>query len=128
MTDRMLRAIENPWVDVLGHPTGRRLLQARAGQMRHERGDGSRPPRRGVALEINCQVERLDLSDIARARWRASAACRSSSRLTRISVSALSTLQWGVQVARRAWVQPERRAQTRAARRDARRAAAASEG
>ena len=27
MTDRLLRALECPWVDVLGHPTGRRLLQ-----------------------------------------------------------------------------------------------------
>ena len=27
MTDRLLRAIENPHVDILGHPTGRRLLQ-----------------------------------------------------------------------------------------------------
>ena len=30
MTDRMLRAIENPHVDILGHPTGRMLLQARS--------------------------------------------------------------------------------------------------
>ena len=27
MTDRLLRAIDNPHVDILGHPTGRRILQ-----------------------------------------------------------------------------------------------------
>ncbi len=27
MTDRILRAIECPWVDVLGHPTGRLILK-----------------------------------------------------------------------------------------------------
>ena len=62
MTDRILRAIECPWVDVLGHPTGRRLLQRdplkfdMAAVM-------DAVSRHGLALEINCQVERLDLND-----------------------------------------------------------------
>ncbi len=67
MTDRLLAAIACPWVDVIGHPTGRLLLR--------------REPLRfdvdavltaaaasGVALEINCQVDRLDVGDtVARA-------------------------------------------------------------
>ena len=46
MTDRVLKAIECPWVDVLGHPTGRRLLQREPlhGELRPDR------HRRGSAL------------------------------------------------------------------------------
>ena len=39
MTDRLLRAIENPHVDILGHPTGRLHSAARALSARHRRGD-----------------------------------------------------------------------------------------
>ena len=61
MTERMLRAVSNPHVDVIGHPTGRR--------------PGSRPgadydfelvfkeaAQRNVALEIDCDPARMDLS------------------------------------------------------------------
>ena len=62
MTDRMLRAIANPFVDIIGHPTGRILLRRDPYKL-----DVSRlidaAAAAGVALEINCQVDRLDLSD-----------------------------------------------------------------
>ena len=62
MTDRMLRAIANPFVDIIGHPTGRILLRRDPYKL-----DVSRlidaAVAAGVALEINCQVDRLDLSD-----------------------------------------------------------------
>src|SRR5687767_11589110 len=62
MTDRVLRAIECPWVDVLGHPTARRLL--RRDSMRFDfDAVVSAAARLGVAMEINCQWERLDLND-----------------------------------------------------------------
>src|SRR5947199_8032596 len=57
MTDRLLRAIENPHVDILGHPTGRRLLK-RAPYAFDVDAVVTAAARRGVALEINCQVER----------------------------------------------------------------------
>jgi DNA polymerase (family 10) len=103
MTDRLLRAIENPHVDVLGHPTGRLLLK--------------RPPvpvdieavidaaaRHGVALEINSQVDRLDLSDVhARlARDRDVRLVISSDAHSR---HAQANIRWGILVARRAWLQ-----------------------
>ncbi|HMD36460.1 MAG TPA: PHP domain-containing protein, partial [Vicinamibacterales bacterium] len=105
MTDRLLRAIENPHVDILGHPTGRRLLK--------------RPPyafdvdavvtaaaRRGVIVEINCQVERLDLNDVhARlARDRGAKLVISTDAHSR---AAFPRLRWGVLMARRAWLGPE---------------------
>ena len=104
MTDRLLRAMSCPWVDILGHPTGRKLLK--------------RPPvavdlgaivtaaaRDGVALEINGQASRLDLRDThARlARERGVPLVISSDAHT---AAALDNARWGVATARRAWATP----------------------
>ena len=82
MTDRLLRAIENPHVDVLGHPTGRRLL-AREPYPVDMEAVVDRAVSCGVALEINSQAHRLDLND-AHARLARERGARSSSRATRI--------------------------------------------
>jgi len=103
MTDRILRAIENPWVDVLGHPTGRRLLQRDPLKFDMTAVMDS-VSRHGVTLEINCQVERLDLND-SHARAARERGIPLVISTDAHSVNALSRLQWGVQVARRAWVQ-----------------------
>jgi DNA polymerase (family 10) len=102
MTERLLRAIAHPAVDILGHPTGRRILK--------------RPPypvdmdavldaaaRHGAAVEINCQIERLDLNEIHAqlARARGVPLVISSDAH---SGRALASLRWGVLVARRAWL------------------------
>jgi DNA polymerase (family 10) len=102
MTDRLLRALECPWVDVLGHPTGRRLLQREPLRFDMDRVLGAAAAA-GVALEINCQVDRLDLSDVhARlARERGVPLVISTDAH---SVRALQNQRWGVHVARRAWV------------------------
>ena len=60
MTDRLLRALECPHLRVLGHPTGRLLLQREAFPFDFERVAGE-AARRGVCLEINASPERLDL-------------------------------------------------------------------
>ena len=64
MTARVLRAIENPWVDVIGHPTGRKLLKPRAARAR--RRGAHRPPRPRTASRSRstANYHRLDLSDI----------------------------------------------------------------
>jgi DNA polymerase (family 10) len=111
MTDRVLRALDSPWVDVLGHPTGRLLLKR----------DGLRldvdqvitaAAKRGVALEINCQVDRLDLND-AHARLALERGARLVISTDAHSVTALGNLRWGVQMARRAWATPEHVLNTR---------------
>ena len=103
MTDRILRAIECPWVDVLGHPTGRRLLQREPLKFDMAAVMDS-VSRHGVTMEINCQVERLDLND-SHARAARERGIPLVISTDAHSVNALSRLQWGVQVARRAWVQ-----------------------
>jgi DNA polymerase (family 10) len=104
MTERVLRAIENPWVDVLGHPTGRLLLRREGLALDLER-VVSAAAQLGVALEINCQVDRLDLRDTQAKMARERGAMLAISTDAH-SVTALNNLRWGVHVARRAWARP----------------------
>jgi DNA polymerase (family 10) len=100
-TARLLRAIENPWVDVLGHLTGRMLLKREPMQFDVDAVIGAAATR-GVAIEINCQVDRLDVSDhLARLAIEKGARLVVSSDAH--AASAFATLDWGVRVARRAW-------------------------
>jgi DNA polymerase (family 10) len=102
MTDRMLRAIANPYVDIIGHPTGRLLLRREAYKL-DVNAVFSAAAAAGVALEINCQIDRLDLSDVN--------AKAARDRGVRIVIStdahsrtAFHRLRWGVLTARRAWL------------------------
>jgi DNA polymerase (family 10) len=104
MTDRLLRALENPHVDILGHPTGRRILR-REPYPFDVTAVVDAAAARGVTLEINCQVDRLDLNDVHAklARDRGARLVISSDAHSR---SAVGALRWGVLVARRAWLEP----------------------
>jgi DNA polymerase (family X) len=104
MTDRVLRALECPWVDVLGHPTGRRILKREPLRLNMDRLT-SAAATHGVALEINCQVDRLDLND-AHARLARERGIPLVISTDAHSVAALANQRWGVQVARRAWATP----------------------
>jgi len=103
MTERVLRAIANPHVDIVGHLTGRMLLKREASAV-----DVSAvvdaAAHHGVALEINSQPHRLDLDDVhaTLARQRGVPIVISSDAHSR---SALGYLRWGVTVARRAWIE-----------------------
>jgi DNA polymerase (family X) len=102
MTERMLRAVECRYVDIIGHPTGRILLRRDASKV-----DVSQliaaAAAAGVALEINSQVDRLDLCDTH------AKAARDAGVKMVISTDAHATggfqlMRWGVQVARRGWL------------------------
>lgn len=105
MTDRLLRAIECPWVDVLGHPTGRLLLRREPARVNMDLLTAA-AARLGVALEINAQTARLDLSD-AHARLARERGVRLVVSTDAHSVAALANLRWGVHMARRAWASPD---------------------
>jgi DNA polymerase (family 10) len=105
MTDRVLKAIENPNVDVLGHPTGRAILRREPIDVDLAAVvDSARE--HGVAMEINCQGHRLDLNDVnARlARERGVPLVISTDAH---SHRALESLRFGIFVARRAWAGPQ---------------------
>jgi len=105
MTARIVKAMEHPHVDILGHPTGRLLGQRDAYEVDIEQLiDASR--RTGTALEINASPERLDLNDV-----QAKMARERGARLV-ISTDAhnryqLRYMEFGVGVARRAWLEPK---------------------
>jgi putative hydrolase len=61
MTERMLRAVSHPHVDVIGHPTGRRP-GSREGASYDFEAVFTEAARNGVALEIDCDPARMDLS------------------------------------------------------------------
>lgn len=105
MTRRMIKALEHPYVHILGHPTGRLL--------------GARPPyevemeevmeaakKYGKALEINAYSERLDLDDLhcrkAKERGIKMAIGTDAHHLDQMWMMSL-----GVAVARRGWLEME---------------------
>ena len=103
MTDRLLRALECPYVDTIGHPTGRLILRRDPYRFDVDRVFGAAAAA-GVAMEINCQVDRLDLDDVhaRRARDRGVRLVIASDAH---SPAALGNIRWGVAVARRAWLE-----------------------
>ncbi|MBJ7597927.1 PHP domain-containing protein [Candidatus Nephthysia bennettiae] len=76
MTERMLRAVEHPHVDVIGHPTGRRPGSREGASYDFERVFKS-AAEHGVVMEIDCDPARMDLSPEL-ARLAASLGCRIS--------------------------------------------------
>ena len=105
MTDRLLRAVAHPWVDIVAHPTGRILLRREPSRLNFAQ-VAAAAAAHGVALEINCHPDRLDLSDVnARlVRERGVKLVISSDAHSR---QALGNTRWGVLVARRAWTRKE---------------------
>ena len=105
MTDRLLRAIESPVVDILGHPTGR-LLRRRDPYPLNLEQVVSAAARHGVALEINSQADRLDLSD-ANAKLAQERGAKLVISTDAHAPGGFDLLRWGVVVARRAWLKPD---------------------
>ena len=105
MTDRLLRAIACPWVDVLAHPTGRLIMKREPSRFDIDR-VFSAAAASGVAIEINSQVDRLDLDDV-HARIARDRGVKIIIDSDAHSPAALSNVRWGVSVARRAWIQAE---------------------
>jgi DNA polymerase (family 10) len=103
MTDRLLRALESPSLRVMGHPTGRLLLQREGFPFDFE-AIAKKAAERGVWLEINASPERLDLyAPLIRS------AKQKGVRFT-ISTDAhnpkhLYNMRYGVTMARRGWLE-----------------------
>ena len=105
MTDRILRAIESPVVDVVGHPTGRLLLRRDPYKLDIEQVLGA-AALTGVAMELNSQIHRLDLSDM-HARLARARGVKLVISTDAHAPAGLDLLRWGVTVARRAWAEPD---------------------
>ena len=110
-TERILAAMENPHVDLIGHPTARKLNRRSGADLDVDRVI-AKAVETGTALEINSQADRLDLRDVhARAAGEAGARILISSDAH--EVAALSNVELGVAQARRAWLTAEQVLNTR---------------
>ena len=106
LTARALSAIRHSLVDVLAHPTGR-IVGGRSGGDFDVDALYAEAAKTGTALEIDGDPSRMDLRD-EHARAAIAAGCSLSVDSDAHSVGALGNLLYGVGVAQRAWVPPER--------------------
>jgi DNA polymerase (family 10) len=111
MTDRMIAAIEHPFVDAIGHPTGRKIEKRQPYALDVDRVIEA-AARTGTMLEINAAPDRRDLNEI-HAREAARAGVRILIDSDAHSTVNLGLLRFGVDTARRAWLTPELVANTR---------------
>ncbi|MBI4494786.1 MAG: DNA polymerase/3'-5' exonuclease PolX [Chloroflexi bacterium] len=104
MTERILRALRNPYVAVLSHPTGRLLLRRPEYEVDVE-AVLQAAAQQGVALEVDGQPDRLDLNDLWARRARdvgVLLVCNSDAH----SARQLELVRYAVATARRGWVEP----------------------
>jgi DNA polymerase (family 10) len=104
MTARVLRALENPYTRILGHPTGRLLLRREPFAI-----DLPAVLRRaaelGVAVEHNAAPERLDLSD-RDLRLAKELGCKLVINTDAHDTRHLEKMKYGIRQLRRAWLSP----------------------
>ncbi|HLI88226.1 MAG TPA: DNA polymerase/3'-5' exonuclease PolX [Ktedonobacteraceae bacterium] len=101
-TQRMLRAIANPYVDIIGHPTGRLLLE-REGYKLDMEAVIEAASVRGTCIEINANPSRLDLD------WRLVHRAREKGVKIPIcpdahTLAGLDDMRYGIGVARKGWL------------------------
>ncbi len=103
MTERMLAAVENPYTQIVAHPTGRLLLRRDPFEYDMEKIlDAARA--HGVVMECNSFPDRLDLKDtyLHMAKDRGVKVVISTDSH---SIKHLQLLRYGVQMARRGWLE-----------------------
>ncbi len=105
LTGRMIRAIENPYVTLIAHPTGRLMGQRDPYAIDLEAVFGAAHTT-GTALEINAYPKRLDLSDTAARRAKELGVTLAISTDTH-QLDHLEHIAIGLGVARRAWCEPD---------------------
>src|SRR5207245_5096509 len=103
MTERMLAAIENPYAQIIAHPTGRLLLRRDAFDYDMEKILAA-CAKHGVAMECNSYPDRLDLKDVYLRM------CKDRGVKVVISTDShsngnLSFIRYGVTMARRGWLE-----------------------
>jgi DNA polymerase (family X) len=104
-TDRIIRAMSNPYFNILAHPTGRLINERNPYEVDMER-VLKEAKKRGCFVEINAHPDRLDLNDIH---------CRMAKEIgVKIAISTdahhindLDYMRFGVDQGRRGWLEPD---------------------
>ena len=102
MTERVLRALENPHIRILGHPTGRKILNREPYAIDIER-VLRRAAELGVAVEHNASPARADLSDVHLRRAK-ELGCKIVINTDAHSTEELDLMRFGITQLRRAWL------------------------
>jgi DNA polymerase (family 10) len=111
MTARMVAACEHPYVDAIGHPTGRKIETREPYALDvHKLIEAA--ARTHTMLEINSAADRRDLNDV-HARAAADAGVLILVDSDAHGANTMVNVRWGVATARRAWLEPAHIANTR---------------
>jgi DNA polymerase (family 10) len=105
VTERLLNAIRNPHVDIIGHPTGR-MIPGREGADLDMEAVMQAALEHDVALEINAHPVRLDLNDV-HSRRAVELGVKLALNTDAHSADDLDMLHFGLATARRGWVEPQ---------------------
>ena len=111
MTARIVRAISNPLVDVIGHLSGRKI-ERRPPYAFHFGAVLDAAVRSGTMLEINASPDRRDVNDV-HARAAAAAGVPIVINCDAHRVGGFEAARYGIATARRAWLSPGAVANTR---------------
>ena len=102
ITNRVLRAMENPYVRILGHPTGRKVLKRDPYAVNVET-ILKRAAELGVAVEHNASPARSDLNDL-HLRLAKQHGCKIVANTDAHSTAELDQIRYGITQLRRAWL------------------------
>jgi DNA polymerase (family 10) len=105
ITERILAAIENPYVNILVHPTGRLISQREAYEMDMDKVMEA-AARTGTAMEINSYFDRLDLNDV-NARKAKEMGVKVAISTDTHHLDQMWMIELGVGIARRGWLEKE---------------------
>jgi DNA polymerase (family 10) len=105
MTERICRAMENPHVDILAHPTGRILKRRDEYEIDFDQ-ILKTAGKTGTALEINSYFERLDLNDVNILRAK-KAGIRMCVNTDAHRADQLHQMTFGIAQARRGWAEKQ---------------------
>ncbi|MBL8133693.1 MAG: DNA polymerase/3'-5' exonuclease PolX [Anaerolineae bacterium] len=105
ITERLIRAIRNPYIDLIGHPRGQ-LIPERDGADLDMDAVFEAAAASGIALEINANPERLDL-EARYARRAAQLGIPLAIDSDAHSIHNMDLLRYGVMTARRGWIEPQ---------------------
>ncbi len=104
-TERVLRAMDNPYFNIMAHPTGRLIGDREPYEIDLEK-IMKAAKEQGCFLEINAQPDRLDLSDV-HAKMAKEMGLKLAISTDAHTVSDLETMRFGVYQARRGWLEKD---------------------
>jgi DNA polymerase (family 10) len=103
MTERILRAMDNKYVNIIAHPTGR-LIGERAAYNLEMEMLLTQAHKRNIAMELNSAPDKLDLNDV-NCRMAKDFNVKIAINTDSHSVNSMSNLKYGIMTARRGWLE-----------------------